>query len=253
MWGILIKIGIVIGAILLFYFLGAFLSLGVRKPLAEICLHRGLSASPWKFFLWEGVIIYEFFTETLKSTLLDKTIGLGFVSSWYYTALLILLFAIPIFVLLVKAKLFFIPLLLIKVLCIPLDILYVATGCYKDSDYTPVTESDSSGSNFSGRSQTGRSRPFVSHTLFISPFSASRDASNQGYSETPYHGQYEPQPTIHEKYQDQEYTRQGSDESYHTADIGGKTAYYNGDYAPFNESGGDVEIRTYDSDYSPMD
>ncbi len=237
MWEILIKIAIIIGAILLFYFLGAFLSMGVRKPLSEMCLNRGLSAAPWKFFLWEGMLGYELFTETFKKALLDNAIGVGFVSSWGYNALIILLLSIPVFILIVKAKLFFLPLLLIKLLCIPLDILYVITGCYKDSDYTPVSNNPDSGSSFS--------TPL--------PYSASSEASDQGYSETTYHGQHEQSTTIHEKYQDMEYTRQGSDESYHTADIGGETAYYNGDYAPFNGSGGEVEIRTYDSDYVPMD
>ncbi len=212
----------------------------VRKPLIELCNKQNLNASPWKFFLWEILCCYLFLANESET---------GVTSVWYVKALLFLLILIPIIVLFYQAKLFFGPLILIKLVCIPLDILYVVTGCYKDPDYTPVGKR----TQYSGTMQqsnhgtTGHS-PYQGNTYQPS---ISYDQKMQGEQE--FAGGDIQNTYVYEKYRDMEYTRQNSEESYHTVNQGEQTAYYNGEYAPFSENGGNVEIRTYDSDYAPMD
>ena len=240
MWGILIRIGILVIVVLLFIFTGSFLSMWVRKPLIELCNQRNLNASPWKFFLWEILLCYLFLANESET---------GVTSVWYVKGLLFLLIVIPILVLFYRAKLFFGPLILIKLVCIPLDLLYVITGCYKDPDYTPMDQ-----------------RTNYNHTLQGSDSTNTNYSSNQGNGYQPastfdrkiqeeqgFAGGDTQEPYVYEKYRDMEDTRQNSEDSYHTVKIGENTAYYNGDYAPFSESGGSVEVRTYDSDYAPME
>ena len=57
---------------------------------------------------------------------------------------------------------------------------------------------------------------------------------------------------VEEKYRDQYRTSQEGD-SYHTATSNDGDRYYTGDYVPFVSEGEAGEVRTYDSDYAPMD
>ena len=239
MWEILVKIGIVIIVVLLFIFTGSFLSMWVRKPLIELCNKRNLNASPWKFFLWELFFCYLFLTNENET---------GVMSVWYVKVLLFLLILLPILVLFYRAKFFFGPLILIKLACIPLDLLYVITGCYKDKDYKANNsriasdKASQGGSGFSGSwSQDGN----LPQTISV-PYSDTNATYHSSF-------EYMQNSYVFEKYRDMEYTRQNSEENYHTVNQGENTAYYNGEYAPFAENGGSVEVRTYDSDYAPME
>lgn len=264
-----------------FIYLSTMLNM-IRKDLVEYCLKHRLKASPWALLLWEGIWGVEWATGLYSGILIKNGMLVPMLSHAIFSWIVLSMAILPLLALLVKARLRLVPLLIIKLLCIPLDIVYVISRGYDDIDFFPTlysrpvitrgassSESDheipneellhsghsAANAHISPRITQGRTMP-VSHRAGRVP--ASSRSSNTGDSssvfslfstDTP---NTQGVPTHLEKYADQHRTRQEGD-SYSTIKVGGETLHYTGDYVPFTESSDPVEVRHYDSDYAPFE
>jgi len=223
-----------IAFVVIMFFGSRLLCIYVRKPLVEYCNKRGLSASPWLTLIPVAIGV----------CMLDEyrmNIGHSWSELWQNAPdeqlpLAVFLFggigliALPMIILLIRAKKNFLRVLLIKILCVPLDIFYVIHYCLKRNNFadgTPISREAyrNGGGYYQSDSQQGG-------------YVDGEDTYSQG--------------SIEEKYQDQ-YRASQTDDSYHTTVTEQGEHYYTGDYVPFTSEGEVTEVRTYDSDYAPMD
>lgn len=224
-------------ALIAFVFFGSrLLCIYVRKPLVEYCKKRGLSASPWLILISMGTGIYllnkhipsyevENISDIVSSLSKVKTAS-DMINCYGGIALLVL----PLLIFLIRARKYFIPVLLIKIACIPMDIFYlVHAALSKDNlaEGAPAARADYQ-NNRQYRQASGGQDGYVNG-----------DSYNAG-------------GYVEEKYRDQYRASQEGD-SYHRASSGDGERYYTGDYVPFVSEGEVTEVRTYDSDYAPMD
>ena len=264
-----------------FIYLSTMLNM-IRKELVEYCLRHRLKASPWALLLWEGIWGVEWATGLYSGTLIRNGLLVSMLSHEIFTWAVMSLTVLPLLALFFKARLRLFPLLVIKLLCVPLDIVYVISRGYDDIDFFPtlyarpvITRSAStSESNHevpherrthrghsvanartSPRSSPGRTMP-APHRSGSIPASSRNSNSRESTSVFSLFSTDAPNtqgiPTHLEKYADQHRTRQEGD-SYSTIKVGGETLHYTGDYVPFTESSEPVEVRHYDSDYAPFE
>lgn len=227
-WGIVIFVVAFFGSRLLCVY--------VRKPLVEFCQARGMSASPWLTLL---PVAYG--GETLQDRLdfIAMEIDMGGAppnmsyiessTSTYDFWLGIACIVIPLLIVLIKTRKYFVPVLIIKIICIPLDIFYVIHLCIKQGRFAegiPASKEEfRNGSQYRQSTKEG------------------------GYADG--ESTYTRRP-VEEKYSDQ-YRASGEADSYHTVSSESEERYYSGDYVPFVSEGEVTEVRTYDSDELPMD
>lgn len=226
-----------IALIAIVYYGSKLLCVYVRKPLVEYCNKKGLSASPWLTLIPAGIgicLLDEYRTlanvEKSMGELLPNFSYLESSSAMLYLYGGIGLIALPMLILLIRARKYFPPVLLIKIICVPLDIFYFVHSCWDKQNFA------------SGRP--------VSREVYQNGGRYYKTSGQQsGYVEgdTPYSG-----GSVEEKYQDQYRASQEAD-SYHTVSTDSGEHYYTGDYVPFVSEGEVTEVRTYDSDYAPMD
>lgn len=206
----------------------------VRKPLVEFCNKRGLSASPWLTLIIVGIGIY-LLSRHYEMMHLDKSLAIGDYS-YMNTASRqineyggIALIALPLLVLLIRTRKYFIPVLLTKIVCLPLDILYALHGGYNFVDARPLSRKAFMNG---GQVYVGKNGKY-----YDASGSPIESGGKEGYSESAYN---------EKPYRDNEYADYGS--SSYTEEHS-----YSGDYVPYSSEGEVTEIRTYDSDYTSMD
>lgn len=208
----------------------------VRKPLVEYCNKRGLSASPWLILICMGFGIYLFDKHlTLYNVEKMSELMTSFSNVKSKTEMMncfggIVLLLLPTLILLIRARKYFISVLLIKIVCIPLDIFYVLHSALSNDNLaegTPVARADYQ-----------NSRQYCQASEYQNGY-IDGDSPNTS-------------ACVEEKYNDQYRVSQEAD-SYHTVSSDGGKNYYTGDYVPFVSEGEATEVRSYDSDYTPMD
>lgn len=214
----------------------------VRKPLVEFCNERGLSASPWLTLIIIGIGVYllnEHLTlmnvEQSMSSLLPNYSYAKSSTRQIYEYGGIALISLPLLILLIRAKKYFIPVLLIKIICVPLDILYALHGSDKFIDARPLS---GAAYHTNGAAYAGKGGRYYDDSGQQAGYIDGDRPAADGY--------------VEEKYQDQHRVRQEAD-SYHTVSTESGEHYYSGDYVPFVSTGEVTEIRTYDSDTAPME
>lgn len=208
----------------------------IRKPMVEFCNSRGFSASPWITLLmvcFGAQKLLDHFKRIeldeilrLSDNIIYKESTSGAIN--FYGSIFIM--ALPLIVLLIRTRKYFPVVLLIKTLCVPLDLIYIVNCIIRGgrfADATPISRDEYR----SGRQHAQASRGQGSYVNGDSP------------DESDY---------VEEKYRDQYRASQEAD-SYHTASSDDGDRYYTGDYVPFVSEGEVTEVRTYDSDYAPMD
>ena len=201
----------------------------IYGPLVRFCDARGLNASPWGLVIWEALMIYEYSSRTGYELFFQHWKFTRWMSPELYGWVLLGLAALPFIVMLVKTRvIYFIPLLAAKLLGIPFFIIGFLVGV-----------PDAAGEERS-IVPPGWNLPDYNGI----PVNYRNRQSDQQETEAGGMPEY-----MREKYDDQYRAGEGG-EGYSTTEVGGQTAYYKGDYAPF---GSDGEHREYDSDYSPMD
>ncbi|HPF30124.1 MAG TPA: hypothetical protein PLZ77_08505 [Lachnospiraceae bacterium] len=141
----------------------------------------------------------------------------------------IALLVLPLLILLIRTRLNFIPVVLIKMVCFFLDPFYLVHLSFKKDNFaagTPVSKVEywDRKHNYQAAGQGG---------CVDGESSYANDS-------------------VQEKYQDPYRASQDSD-YYHTTSAGSGEHYYTGDYVPYMSEGEITEVRTYDSDYAPMD
>lgn len=263
---------IIVGAFLAwiaFIYLSTMMNM-IRKSLVEYCMRHRLSASPWALLVWEGIWAVEWTTGMYSTWLMDRKLFVPLLSHACFPLAVMGMAVFPLLVLLVKARLRLVPLLLTKVLCIPLDVMYVISRGYQDEDFIPDISSRPSGSGVNNtpahsqstvRSASGqhpvagrpRAVPIHHSRSDTSPAdSRSRQDRNQSplYAADPSHEHRLPEYL--EKYTDQHRTRQEADH-YATIKVGGETINFSDEYVPFTGTNDPVEVRQYDADYAPFE
>ena len=229
---LLCGIALIMGAI----FASKLLCIYVRKPLVEFCNKKGFSASPWLIFICFCVGIYrlniyvQFEMIDTLGQFVDKCVSVkdtnGMINCYGGMALA----TIPLLICLIRTRLYFIPVLLIKIICIPLDLFYLVHSCLRKDNFeqgTPI-------SKLEYRDGIRYKNVYTNSDGYVA-------------GDSPESERY-----VEEKYRDQYRASQEAD-SYHTASSEDGDRYYTGDYVPFVSEGEAGEIRTYDSDYTPMD
>ncbi len=246
---------------MLFHFFSAIINLGVRNPLIEYCWRLGHSENPWYMALWWLGVYLEYRYLLLYNWFLAERFS--WLTETHYSLGLYVLMALPIFYLLIQTGIVrFLPVLIIRVLCIPLDCIYLLSQGYNDEDTYPrrSTSSSKSGSGSSNpqRSNRPQGRPaparssqrYPEHTTNHPEQTSYEPDAMPEYITHKHHDEQSGMPDhMAHRYNDQ-YRASQSGDTYSTTTVNGETAYYNGDSVPF---GSDGEVRTYDSDYAPFD
>jgi len=254
--GILFSIAIALAAIgffinLVLYsiaFIILVLNRLIRKPLVEFCLNRGQSASPWLLLIWESLCIFGLGNLIVFDVFIKNQISLEWLTVAVYEWFLIAMAVLPFIILLLKTRvIYFIPVLLIKILCIPLDIVYAITGGFNKSDYIPVSGRSNNNRNGGNGNYNPTNYKPNNYNTNSSPLE-----QTYNYSQNNSQNQNGGMPgNMSEKYGDQYRASQSSEgDGYSTVNVGGEKAYYNGDYVPYGAEG---DIRKYDDGYAPLD
>lgn len=218
------------------------LCIHVRKPLVEFCNARGFSASPWLTLIIIGVGIY-LLSQHYERMELEELMGGSFGNYSYMNTADrqineyggIVLIVLPLLVLLIRTRKYFIPVLFIKIICLPLDILYAVHGGARFVDARPLSKD---AFHNEGQVYVGKNGKCYDVSGNPIEYNSGEEPSRNGY--------------VEEKYQDQ-YRASQETGSYHTVSTESGDHYYSGDYVPFTSEGEVTEIRTYDSDYTSMD
>ncbi|GAU77742.1 hypothetical protein [Fusibacter sp. 3D3] len=232
-----------------------------RKTLVEYCYDYKLSASPWVILVWESVWISELMGYKAFSERMSRydIVNWLFQSKFYHNAILYIMIAIPFVILFLRARTRFLNVLAIKVLCIPLDLIYIIYSFF-DSEYKPLKPEERIANQRETSSQIGRHAPYsrsgnanrmpvngedtdsfshVDHAHIGSgTYNRGESGSNDSYREP-----------IYDKYTDMHRVRSTGD-SYTTSTVDGQTAYSTGDYIPFGADPGSIVER--DSGYAPF-
>lgn len=224
--------------------IGRMLIRWIYRPLVQFCDARGLNASPWGFVIWEALALSEYTARTGYELFFQYWKPTGWMSPELYGWVLLGLAALPLVVMLIKTKvIYFIPLLLVKLLGIPFFLLAFFVGMPEDEEEAANVELSRA---LDRAAQRGISVPQRGS-------SAQRGSSHRGDSQqaqTHQESDCDGAPGyMGEKYADQHRASQDSG-GYSSSDVGGTPVYYTGDYRPFGAEG---DPREYDSDYSPMD
>lgn len=237
----------------LVYLAGRLLTYKVRLPLGRFCEERGWSPYPWKLLIFEAAIGTEYVFHIVYTKLLlsfDATKGLPLAA---YKWIVLGIGALPLVVLLFQTKvIYFVPLLLIKILCIPLDIIMLLTITVEFFFEQSGEKADSDrvlGSEYQivYQRQQG-SAPYQTGSAQSPADGGWGGDSSPIYTPPPDYFPTDPGYST-ENYQDQYRVRQSGD-GYHTVQVGGETLSYSGDYAPFGAEG---PIESYSSDSVPME
>ena len=240
-----------------FFFILSFLA-NIRKKMVEFCYDHKQSASPWLILVWTSIWLSELFgyhpfsDQLTRFEILNKIIA----SDFYQNVLLYIMIGLPFVLLLIRARQYFIPVLLIKILCIPLDIIYFICSFFTD-DFRPLatkerTESNGHYPHYEARmrlqQQSGRFGGSMSHP---NPTTSSR--TEYTYNSTGHIQTTSNQPSsldpMYFKYTDQHRVRTQGD-TYSTATVDGHSVSYSGSYVPFGAD--PVSIVERDSDYAPF-
>ena len=229
---ILIGIVALIVAIAVLRIIGRLLVRFVYEPLDRLCNRRGYSTNPIPLGIWTVLLLYEYTSKAVYDMLLTQWKWTMWLTPEIYPWIILGLLAIPYVVLLIKTKvIYFIPVLLAKILIYPMALIAILCGYETESGKIPIND-------IGHIPSSGRRYPSPSGSE--SSFRYADDDSS-GSNGTPDY--------LAEKYRDQYRESQGG-EGYSSVEVGKQSAYFQGDYVPFGAEG---EQRTYDSDVSPMD
>jgi len=266
MW---ITIAKILGAIILFviavkvvmytFFIVLFFLVNIRKRLVEYCYCRKQSASPWLYVIWDGFWIYELSSNFfIGNKLSGFDIVKSFIKNGYYNDIFIyIMMAVPFLILLFKARKYFIPVLFIKIVCIPLDIIYFIYSFFDDEEeFKPQRNKEEISYNREIRytpSNSNTAHKFRSYSgnKKESLHKEEPITSDFGeYKEKQYDGRFDNENTyIPEKYKDQTAMRESAD-TYTHVKVDGEDYYVPGDSAAFGVDSPDSSDR--DSDYAPF-
>jgi len=260
MWLTLLKIGFGIAMILLvikLLFYGFFIFLygaeRLRRALINFCKARGQSSNPWLFLIWEAIWLNVWFSETATIKTLLPTALLNEI--FLYT-----LIALPFVVLLIKAKLYFLPVLAAKVIRLPLDLIHIVFGFFVNDEDIGDTGTEYATTEYSKNASTR------TYTGMPRRTNGSQTNQNRSQNETKtikwgtssengfIDPNQAPKPYVPEKYRDLEYVRNHSDsDTYTYTKVGDQKVYSSGDYAPFIEGSDTPDLVERDSGYAPFD
>ena len=241
----------------------SFLAL-LRKKLVEYCYAHKQSANPWIIVIWESLWLSELVGYRLMSVRLSRyeVVNHFLQSDFYSTIFIYMAIVFPFVILLLKARTKFLQVLLIKMICIPLDLIYVVYSFF-DDEYKPERykeEDENSYSFYEERlKREGKGRHSRRRTL-IHEEDCTEKKSDAEMSFSTDFGVYtennsfandcETENYMSEKYNDLN-EAMNSEETYAVATVGGKPVYSSSDVIPFDA---DLDsVREIDSDYAPFD
>lgn len=216
--------------IIVLRFVGRALIKWVYLPLVKFCDKRGLDSSPWGFVIWEALLVYEYLTHTGYQLFFQYWKLTRWMSEGVYGWVLLGLIALPLVVMLIKTRvIYFVPLLLAKLLGIPFLIIAFLCGMPEMKEDLQELEYDEHGL-----------RGFKPWPTNYGPAPQSGPAGRGDSGEGPGHS--------------------GSDQSglyWADPDSGGSSTPESSDPRPsqdgYRQFDAQGEYREYDSDYHPMD
>ena len=217
----------------------------LRNRCIQFSKNHHSSANPWLLLLWTVLMMR--LVSVKESPLIEY-----FPNKEWYQGVLIAISILPYLVIMMKSKWFFVPVMLVKLVCIPLDVLHLVVSIFISEDDLEVDDSSQviSGAHRIARQNARNNNKNTGESRRASLSSYQENGSLERYENTERDESTE--PYIPEKYLDDAYVRNQSD-GYTHMKVNGRSVYTTEDTIPFIENGTVEDIVERDSDYAPFD